>query len=301
MTNYNKNRIVTNELMNPTKRIIKSWKDKFVVTDGPHTSEIFDLSDIAIPNESHYSSRVVLPANAIDFVLKYNNLDNITFLLIKVKYNGNYDNDVNLGDDSYDSYYKYEENDYNIEYYYQDNPSKIYPINKLLILNGSLSNKINQICLNNPLDYDVVLEILAANILVPQPQLINSATTINNLFYSNIITDQIVCISGVTGSTEFIISEYKSDISGLTEYKYNIPYIDIINIENKKDEIKIITKNNYFILKFLTEYDHNQTYCRIMFILSDYYSACLYLTGDFIYLNNYIVDCSISTTTTTII
>ena len=126
---------------------------------------------------------------------------------------------------------------------------------------------------------------------------------IKNMGNSIVTLDMDLDVDGVLSTK--IMYDTLSEI-GVGKINVHIPKvkrhgIDIINIENKKDEIIIITKNNYFILKFLTEYDHNQTYCRIMFILSNYYSACLYLTGDFIYLNNYIVDCSISTTTTTII
>jgi hypothetical protein len=260
-----------------------------------------DLSDIAIPHDSHYTSRVVLPAYSEDFVLNYSNFKEITtFLLIKVTYNGNYDYDVNLGEDSLDPYYNHEPNEYNIEFYYEGDSGHTYPINRLLVLNGSYTNKIGQIYLNNPLGYDVVLDIFHANIAEPIPQPINSAITISNLYYTDVITNQVSCGTGMTGSTEFIISEYKASVSGLTQVVYNIIYSDIISIETEGSFIYILTNTLYYTLKFLTEFDCNQAYCRILFAYSSYLDdSCRYLTPYEVYYNNNSIDCSTQITTTT--
>lgn len=187
-------RIVTNTLLHPTKRIIENWNRDFRTSDGPNTSSFINLDDIAIPYDSHYTSRIVLPANATDYYLNYGVLDSATFLLIKVTYNGNYDYP---NEDSFDPLYYYEPQNYNINYYFEGNSGKTYPIGKILLLNGSLTNKIEKIYLNNPLDYDVVLDVFHANIdeSVQPPTPINSAITITNLYYSDITTDQTVCVS----------------------------------------------------------------------------------------------------------
>ena len=190
-------RIATNSVLHPTKRLIENWKSDFRTSDGPNNSSFIELVDLGIPYDSHYRSRLVLPAGATDFFLNYGLLDSTTFLLIKVTYNGNYDNAM---EDDFDPLYRYEPNNYNITYYYEGNSGVTFPIGRLLLLNGSLNNKIGRIYLNNPLDYDVVLDVLQANIDAPAAIPTSSAITISNLYYSDIITDKVICWS-FTGST----------------------------------------------------------------------------------------------------
>lgn len=195
-------RIVTNGLLNPTTRVIKNWNQDFRTSDGPNTSAFISLSDLAIPYDSHYTSRIVLPAYTTDYYLNYGLLENATFLLIKVTYNGNYDIP---NEDNYDPYYYYEPETYNINYYHEGNSGVTYPIGRLLVLNGSLTNKLAKIYLNNPLDYDVVLDVFHADISAPIPSPPSSAVTISNLYYTDIITDQVICTySGTTTTTTTI-------------------------------------------------------------------------------------------------
>lgn len=290
-------RITTNKLLNPTKREIKNWGSIFQTSDGPNNTSFIDLKDIAIPYDSFYTSRIVLPAQAEDFFLNYNLLDNTTFLLVKVTYNGNYDNDINLGDDSYDSLYYYEPNNYNINYYYENNTGITYPIGRLLILNGSFTHKLDKIYLNNPLDTDVVLDVFQANILAATISPTNSANTISNLYYNDVITNKVVCTnSGITGtttgSTAFIISEYVPNITGFTITQYTIPYNIILSIQKVSTFIYLSTITKYYILKFLTEYDCSQAYSRILFAYTSYFdNNCRYLTEYLAYNNGSVVDC----------
>jgi hypothetical protein len=191
-------RIRTNTLLHPTKRIIENWKGDFRTSDGPNTSAFIKLDDLGIPYDSHYLSRIVLPAYKSDFLLNYGSLENFTFLVLKVTYNGNYDNGL---EDDFDPLYYYEPNTYNINYYFGDNTGVTYSIGQLLILNGSLTNKLPKIYLNNPLDYDVVLELLQADISESPVIPPSSAITISNLYYNDIITNQIVCTGNTSGMT----------------------------------------------------------------------------------------------------
>jgi hypothetical protein len=191
-------KITTNILLNPTKRIIENWKGDFRTSDGPNTSTFISLNDLGIPYDSHYLSRIVLPAYKSDFLLNYGTLENFTFLVLKVIYNGNYDNGL---EDDFDPLYYYEPNNYNINYYFSDNSGVTYPIGRLLILNGSLTNKLPKIYLNNPLDYDVVLEVLQADIAEPDVIPPSSAITISNLYYNDIITNQVICTGNTSGVT----------------------------------------------------------------------------------------------------
>jgi hypothetical protein len=179
--------------------VIENWKNDFRTSDGPNSSSFISLNDLGIPYDSHYVSRIVLPADSEDFKLNYGLLNSSTFLLIKVTYNGNYDVP---NEDGYDPYYNYEPNTYSINYYFEDNTGITYPIGRLLILNGSFSNKLKNIYLNNPLSYDVVLDVFQADIKAPATIPPSSAITISNLYYSDIITDEVSCIpSGYTTTT----------------------------------------------------------------------------------------------------
>ena len=281
-------RIVTNKLLNPTKRVIENYKSDFRTSDGPNTSIFIELGDLGIPYDSHYVSRIVLPSGAEDYYLNYGLLDNVTFLLIKVTYNGNYDYPM---EDDFDPLYQYEPNTYNINYYYEDEPSVLYPIGRLLILNGSFNNKLTKIYLNNPLDYDVVLDVLHADINATKPIIPSSAVTISNLYYSDIITDQVTC-SGTTGSTAFIINQLIPIPTGYTMLSYIIPYDTIISFQKdiSIDSIYLYTTTLTYTLKFLTDFDCNQAYSRMMFVYT-YSDSCRYLTENYVYDNGLPVIC----------
>lgn len=285
-------RIRTNRLLNPTDRSIRNWKSTFTDSDGPNEPIKIDLIDLGIPYDSHYRSRVVLPAFAENYFLNYGSLEDVTFLLIKVTYNGNYDYAM---EDSFDPLYRYEKDTYNINYYFEDNSGVTYPIGRLLLLNGSYNQKLTKIYLNNPLGYDVVLDVLHANIddpIIPTP---SNDITISNLYYNDITTNTGICNSnsGFTGSTEFIINEYSLLVtSGYTINEYHLPYNTILSIEKDVSLIYVHTTSRVITLKFLTEFDCSQTYSRMMFAFSSYPNKyCRYLTDNDVYQNNSAIVC----------
>lgn len=292
-------RIVTNNLLHPTRRVITNWNSDFITSDGPNLSAKISLIDLGIPYDSHYRSRIVLPAGSTDFLLNYGLFDYATFLLVKVTYNGNYDYPM---EDNYDPFYYYTPNDYNIEYYYEGDSGKTFPIGRLLVLTGSRLNKIPRICFNNPLGYDVVLDVLHANIAEPLPAPPSSAITISNLYYNNIITNQVICPSNsaMTGSTAFLIFEITPiPPSGYTILPYYIEFNKIVSItkEISKKEIYLVTNNYFITLKFLTDFDCNQSYSRMMFAYNAYLSdECAYLTEDAAYIDGEIKTCSSGST-----
>lgn len=310
-------RIVTNILLNPTKRYISNRKNTFITSDGPNdTGMKIGLEDFGIPYDSHYRSRIVLPAGTQDYYLNYGKFENVTFLLIKVTYNGNYDN---ANEDSYDPYYYYEPNTYNIYYSYESyqyvedqtyvdpdyvddyvgtgNTLITYPIGRLLLLNGSFNNKLPKIYLHNTLDCDVVLDVLHANIADTIPTPPSSAITISNLYYNDIITDQVICTSGFTGSIEFIINQFiVSPPSGYT-IPYIVQYDTIISIQKDLtvNSIYLYTLTITYFLRFLTEFDCNLAYSRMIFAYASYLdNSCRYLTSDNAYKNGDIIYCSTS-------
>lgn len=319
---YHKNRITTNEILHPTKRFISNWNREFMTSDGPNTTARIKLDDIGIPCDEHYHSRLVLPANAQNFFLNFRYLTDVTFLLIKVTYNGNYEYDDFSQSDNFDPFYnqnyqqlRKEENSYNIFYYFEDNSGVTYPINRLLLLNGSYINNLPRIFLNNPLDYDVELDILHGNINPPKyiPP-VTGVTIITNLYYNDIITNTTACgPSGeYIGSSSFIVNGY---LSNGTLGSFSIPYNsfnqndDPIILERDLDNLSIyvytywdiisqsVTSSlNKVILKFLTDFNCNQAYSRMMFALYSYINydeeICRYLTEDNVYENDQSIICS---------
>jgi len=287
-------KITSNSLSSKIKREIKNWDRDFRTSDGPQTSTLLSLSDIEISYESCYNARLILPAYTENFLLDYGTSGESTFLLIKVIYNGNYSS---TNESSYDPYYYFDESTYNINYYYDSDSGTTFPIGRLLLLNGSLTNKIGKIYLNNPSDYDVALDVMQANIDYPPAIPPSSAITISNLYFNDIITNQVNCesISGITtGSTEFIISEYKPSGTGYTIFKYYIPYntITSLSLDTTLNYIYLGTTSTYYTIKFLTNFDSQQSYNRIIFSYSSYTSdVCRYLTSDVAYDNGIITNC----------
>jgi len=141
--------ILPSDLLNPTEKTIKNWNCSFIAVEGPNILDKLSLDDLAIPYESQYRSRVILKAGETDQPLIYGFLGKATtFLMIKVTY-----------DSTNDPYYKYEQEKYNITYYFENDPT-LRPLGRLMIMTGSVDNKIPQIYLNNDLGYDVTLDVL---------------------------------------------------------------------------------------------------------------------------------------------
>jgi hypothetical protein len=146
-------KIVPNDLLNPTEKTIKNWNCSFIAVEGPNVLDKLSLEDLEIPYESQYRARVILKAGETNQPLSYGFIGkSVTFLMIKVTY-----------DSINDPYYQYEQEKYNISYYF-DNDPVVKSLGRLLIMTGSVDVKIPQIYLNNPLDYDVTLDVLHATI-----------------------------------------------------------------------------------------------------------------------------------------
>ena len=144
--------ITPNSLIKPTEKTIKNWNCSFIAVEGPNIIDKLSLEDLAIPYESQYRSRIVLKAGETNKLLYGFIGKAVTFLMIKVTY-----------DSLSDPYYIYEQIKYNINYYFENDPI-LRPLNRLLIMTGSSEERIPQIYVTNPLDYDVTLDILEATV-----------------------------------------------------------------------------------------------------------------------------------------
>ena len=271
-------KIVPNNLLKPTEKCIKVWNCSYIAVEGPNMTGNISLEDIAIPYTSQYRSRLVLNAESTDQPLLYGFLgQEVTFLMIKVTY-----------DQEHDQYYRYEKEKYNITYYYE-NEDTLRPIGRLLTLTGSDTNKIPQIYLNNPYEYEVVLDVLMAtleqdDISVSQTQ----TTSFANLYYSNVVSNESF-IYGVpyTGSSQLVVLNNESN-----PVLY-IPYSNIsateLDISSKKITITTIVNDQDIVLKFLTDFDTYQAYSRISWVretdgLSE--GAYRFMDSDYIYYQN---------------
>lgn len=188
-------KIVPNDLLKATEKTIKNWNCSFIAVEGPNILDKLSLEDLEIPYESQYRSRIVLKAGDMDQPLIYGFIGKaVTFLMIKVTYDG-----VN------DPYYQYEQENYNITYYFENDPT-LRPIGRLMIQTGSADNTIPQIYLNNPLGYDVILDVLHATTSSdfssgtttdyhPKMNITNISTS-----YTGTTTDEYIRCSGTTDS-----------------------------------------------------------------------------------------------------
>ena len=189
-------KIVPNDLLNPTEKTIKNWNCSFIAVEGPNILDKLSLEDLEIPYESQYRARIILRAGETDQRLNYGFIGRaVTFLMIKVTYDNN------------DPYYQYEQEKYNISYYFENDPI-LRPLGRLLILTGSIDEKIPQIYLNNPLDYDVVLDVMHATV----DSEYDSGVTYGGFGFSNL--DDVI-LSGLTSGDTLMYFD---------GFWHNVPY-----------------------------------------------------------------------------
>lgn len=191
-------KIVPNDLLKPTEKTIKNWNCSFIAVEGTNIADKLSLEDLEIPYESQYRARIILKAGETNIPLLYGFIGkSVTFLMIKVTY-----------DSINDPYYQYEQEKYNITYYFEDDPT-VRPLGRLMIQTGSAENKIPQIYLNNTLDYDVTLDVLHATIDTDytneNTETYHPHMSIHQIFttYTGLTSNQYIRCSGTTysGST----------------------------------------------------------------------------------------------------
>jgi hypothetical protein len=212
------------------------------------------LEDLEIPYESQYRARIVLKAGETDQPLIYGFIGKaVTFLMIKVTYDS-----VN------DPYYKYEQEKYNITYYFENDPV-LKPLNRLMIMTGSADEKIPQIYLNNPLDYDVVLDVLHATVDTEFGTGITSAgfgvSNLSDVILSGLTSgDTLVYWNGLwtnrvsSNSNAMTIPQLKLDTGYHTTVDSDIKITDTLrcyweavdtNFLNYNPEIWVFRRKNY--------------------------------------------------------
>ena len=250
-------KIVPNDLLKPTEKTIKNWNCSFIAVEGPNILDKLSLEDLEIPYESQYRSRIVLAAGETDQPLLYAFIGKaVTFLMVKVTYDS-----VN------DPYYTYEQEKYNITYYFENDPT-LRPLGRLMILTGSADEKIPQIYLNNPLDYDVVLDVLHAT---TDTDYGDSGTTndyhpsfsVTNIYsaYTGSTNDEYIRCSGSTSGSTYPVLLPDATGSGnlLTIKNIDIGVITIISKGTQTMDYSLspIYLNQYDVLRLIdAEYNN---------------------------------------------
>lgn len=247
-----------NKLLPKTARVIKPYMCSFISLEGPNIMGKLNLSGVEIPYESQYTTRISLSPEVSDQPLMYGFLGNdVTFILIKVTY------------DETDPRVCIEE-DLCIEYYMDDNPSVVRPINKLLLLTGNSQNKLPQIYLNNPSQIRVDIEVMVANVGasdISLEDIQDNTVSLTNLYHNSIISDaNWNCTSLVSGSTQFQIVDYEGNVSLYLDYEE----VDTIDIEASDNQLIINTKSDTVIyLEFLSQFEMYQGHSRMEWVLED--------------------------------
>jgi len=247
-------KIVPNDLLNPTEKTIKNWNCSFIAVEGPNVLDKLSLEDLAIPYESQYRSRIILKAGETDQPLIYGFIGKaVTFLMIKVTY-----------DSTNDPYYQYEQEKYNITYYFENDPI-LRPLNRLLVMTGSADEKIPQIYLNNPLDYDVVLDVMHATTDTD----FGSGTTVgfgminlSDVLFSGLTSGETLVYNGTSwtnslfsiSSNSIHIPQLKLDTGFYTSSPAEVKYTDTLrcywesadtNFLNYNPEVWVFRKKTY--------------------------------------------------------
>ena len=229
-----------------TSQYIKIQGSDFVAIEGVNTVERLLGGDIRIPYKQLLKSRVILKAGQANYLLNHLGLgDNATFLAIKATYNTK---SVN------------EEDNY-VDYYFYDDLTSRHSFNQLIVLTGNSQNRIQQLYLTNPNSkYSVVLDVMVA--------IIDEEYS----FFNDVINQ-----SG-TSFVDLSVTDIHTHVVGesiVINDKNSKPliYLLLVNISSIEKDGDVITIDDtslgFILLKFSTEYDANQAFSLLNYILEN--------------------------------
>lgn len=230
---------------------IEFYQTSLIAKEGPNIVGKLPLDDLSIEYESVFTTKQILKKSQGDTPIMYGHLGtDITLLVIKPTY-GQCDPMSCTGTSQY------------IEYYFEDEPLIRRTMTNLLVLSGNESNRIPQVYLYNPTDYDVTLDIMAANIgeNTISTSVVPTSTDIKGLSFNSITSDQIYS-STYTGSTQFEILDINDNVQMAISYNN----IDIINID---DDILTIntTYDDPIKLYFNSTFNSQQALSRMNWLM----------------------------------
>lgn len=259
--------IQSSKLLPPTSRIVRFYQCSVISTTGPQINGKLDLSDVQIPYDSQFTTHMTLNPESVNQPLMFGFLGNaVTFILLKITY------------DETNPMCSIEEDQY-IEYWYEDQPTQIRYINKLLILTGNSVKRIPQIYLSNPGTVKVYVDALVANLEQSDINLEdakNNVVTFNNLYYNSVISDtKWNTTDNVSGSTQFQVLDINNKVVLYLDYSD----ISLIKQDDVKFELTINTFSGSIIhLIFLSLFEMYQAQSRINWVMTK--PLVRYLTKD---------------------
>lgn len=260
--------IQSNKLLPPTSRVVRFYQCSAISTSGPQINGRLDLSDVQIPYDSQFTTHMTLNPESQNQPIMYGFLgNNITFIMLKITYDETNPKCV-IEEDQF------------IEYWFEDDPTQIRYINKLLLLTGNSTKRIPQIYLNNPGTVKVYVDALVANLDqedINLDDVNNDVASFQNLYYNSIITDTYWnCTKLVSGSTQLQVINIDNNVALYLDYDE----IDTIERNESKYELIIDTKSDTVIyLKFLSLFEMYQAHSRINWVMD--LKTERYLTKDY--------------------
>jgi hypothetical protein len=225
---------------------IKVGNGEIVAVEGSNTRETLPLSDLRMPYKQLLKSRIVLKPGQTNYLLNFLGLgDNATFLAMKVMYDPNVK----------------KESERFINWSFYDNLTVVNSIGQLMILTGNSTNRIKQIYLTNPnTKYPVSIEVMIG-VVDDETSFFNdtlnqSGTSFVNLEWSDIKPH-------ILGETIKVVDVLNSPLI----------YLILNNIQSieKNGNILIIDDKSLgsIFLQFKTEFDGNQAYSLLNYILEN--------------------------------
>lgn len=227
---------------------IKVGNSEFIAVQGGSVLDRLNLSELRMPYVQLLKARVILKRGQVNYLLNHLGLgDNATFLTIKATYNVK----SVIEEDNY------------VKYAYYNFPVSTLAFAQLLVLTGNSLNRIPQLYLTNPNpNYDVILDVMVANI----------DDSYN--FFTDTLNQTGTSFTGLeyTDIKSFVVGE-----SIVVQDKNNPPRpliffsLSSINSVALNGAFIVIDDNSQgsIFLNFLTEYDALQAQSLLNYILEN--------------------------------
>lgn len=253
-------KIKPSQLLQSTNKYITNYDCSMIVAEGPNIVGKLSLSDLNIPYETFFVSKMKLESGEADKPIMYGFLGtDITYLMIKVNYDSTVSqasccNNVTSICCDTQSY---------LEYYFEDDALTKRYMSNFMILTGTEQHRIPQVYLYNPNDNAVEVEVMVANVGdCTISAVLSAAQTFSGLFFNSISSDQIYDMFGNTGSTQLEIL----DLNYIPQLVLTYAEIDIIE-QDGSDLIVTTTHDDKAKLSFLSEFNAYQANSRINWVM----------------------------------
>jgi hypothetical protein len=254
-------KITPSQLLQSSNKYITNYDCSMIAVEGPNVVGKLNLSNLNIPYETFFVSKLILQPNEEEKPIMYGFLGtDITFLMLKV----NYDSNIVASCCNSSSEFCCGVKPY-LSYKFEDDGTVNRYLYNLLVLTGTEEHRIPQIYLYNNNDFAVEIEVMVANIgTCSISDALSVPQTFYNLFFNSISSDQIYDIFGNTGSTQLEIL----DMNYNTQLVISYAEIDVVEIDGS-DILITTTHDDQIKLNFLSPFNALQANSRINWVRSD--------------------------------